>query len=82
MKAGTSRREFALFAGSALIAFFSYLTATWVFFWLNVFFALFSGYYLLKTLRHEAEERERELRKRKATQRYGHRYSGKRRSGH
>lgn len=42
---GTLRREIALTLGSALIAFFSYLTSTWVFFWLNLFFALFSGFY-------------------------------------
>ena len=47
-KAGTVHRELALFLGSALIALFSYLTATWVFFWLNIFFALFSAYYTWK----------------------------------
>ncbi|MBI1812194.1 hypothetical protein HY285_00175 [Candidatus Peregrinibacteria bacterium] len=48
LKTGTARREIALILGSALIALFSYLTATWIFFWLNVFFALFSGYYAWK----------------------------------
>lgn len=48
---GTLRRELALTFGSALIAAFSYLTATWIFFWLNLFFALFSAYYLIKVLK-------------------------------
>ncbi len=42
LKGGTVKREIALIAGSILIAAFSYLSATWIFFWLNVFFALFS----------------------------------------
>ncbi|MBI5753704.1 hypothetical protein HZA40_00990 [Candidatus Peregrinibacteria bacterium] len=51
---GTLRRDVALTLGSILIAVFSYLEASWVFFWLNVFFALFSGYYLIKNLhRHK-----------------------------
>lgn len=50
---GTIRREAALTIGSVLIAFFSYLTATWVFFWLNLFFALFSGWYFLSALREK-----------------------------
>ncbi len=48
---GTLRRSIALTAGSALIAIFSYIEASWIFFWLNVFFALFSGYYLIKALK-------------------------------
>ena len=44
LKGGTLKREFALIAGSVMIALFSYLSATWIFFWLNVFFALFSGW--------------------------------------
>lgn len=47
-KMGTIRRDLALTLGSVLIALFSYLEASWIFFWLNVFFAIFSGYYLLK----------------------------------
>ncbi|MCI0472463.1 MAG: hypothetical protein L0Y76_02650, partial [Ignavibacteria bacterium] len=47
---GTIRRPLALTLGSALIAIFSYIEASWIFFWLNVFFALFSSYYLLKGL--------------------------------
>lgn len=49
-KMGTLRRPVALTLGSALIAIFSYLTASWIFFWLNVFFAIFSGYYVVKGL--------------------------------
>lgn len=44
---GTVRRNTALTAGSILIALFSYIEASWIFFWLNVFFGIFSGYYLL-----------------------------------
>lgn len=42
----TLRRSLALTLGSIFIALFSYVEASWVFFWLNVFFALFSAYYL------------------------------------
>lgn len=45
---GTLRRSIALTLGSALIALFSYIEANWIFFWLNVFFAIFSGYYVYK----------------------------------
>lgn len=45
-QAGTLRRTISLLAGSFLIAAFSYLESSWVFFWLNVFFAAFSAYYL------------------------------------
>jgi hypothetical protein len=48
METGTFRRNLALALGSALIALFSYLGASWIFFWLNTFFALFSGYYAWK----------------------------------
>ena len=47
---GTFRRSVALTLGSALIAIFSFTEGSWVFFWLNVFFALFSGYYLAKEI--------------------------------
>jgi hypothetical protein len=43
LKGGTVKREVALVAGSVLIAIFSYLSAGWIFFWLNVFFAAFSA---------------------------------------
>ncbi|MDP2691465.1 MAG: hypothetical protein U1C97_00920 [Candidatus Gracilibacteria bacterium] len=48
LKPGTFRRNLALFTGSVLIAVFSYIEASWIFFWLNVFFAIFSGYYSWK----------------------------------
>ncbi len=43
---GTIKRNIALLAGSVLIAIFSYLQENWIFFWVNVFFACFSAYYL------------------------------------
>lgn len=51
LKGGTVRREIALIAGSVMIAVFSYLSATWIFFWLNVFFALFSAKEALRIVR-------------------------------
>lgn len=50
-KMGTLRRDAALTLGSTLIAMYSYLEASWMFFWLNVFFAIFSGYYFVRNLR-------------------------------
>ena len=47
-KGGTKRRYLALTLGSLFVAFFSYLEQSWIFFWLNVFFSLFSFFYLLK----------------------------------
>lgn len=44
----TLRRSVALTLGSILIALFSYFEASWIFFWLNVFFAIFSIYYVYK----------------------------------
>lgn len=49
-KMATLRRSIALMLGGALIALFSYIEANWIFFWLNVFFAIFSGYYVIKGL--------------------------------
>ena len=46
LQIGTLRRSVALTLGSALIALFSYIEASWIFFWLNVFFAIFSAYYI------------------------------------
>ena len=48
---GTFKRNAALAFGSALIAFFSYIAKDMIFFWLNLFFALFSGYYAIKLLK-------------------------------
>ncbi len=50
----TVRREAALFVGSALIALFSYLDASWIFFWLNVFFAFFSAVHMLSLRKRRA----------------------------
>lgn len=44
----TIRRNIALTLGSALIAIFSYIESSYIFFWLNIFFAIFSAYYLYK----------------------------------
>ncbi len=44
----TKRGNIALTLGSLLIAAFSYLVADWIFFYLNTFFAIFSGYYVVK----------------------------------
>ena len=49
LQMNTVRRNLALTIGSATIAIFSFLAASWIFFWLNAFFALFSGYYLIKS---------------------------------
>jgi len=46
LKPLTVRRMLALTLGSVLIALFSYIEKNWIFFWLNIFFAVFSGYYL------------------------------------
>ncbi len=50
-KIGSLRRDTALTLGSILIALFSYLESSWIFFWLNVFFAIFSGYYFIINLK-------------------------------
>lgn len=54
LQTGTVRRSLALTLGSVLIAVFSYLETSWIFFWLNVFFALFSGYYVVKGMSKKA----------------------------
>lgn len=46
----TLRRSVALTLGSVLIALFSYIEASWVFFWLNTFFAIFSAYYVFRKI--------------------------------
>ncbi len=50
LKAGSIPRNATLYAGSACIAMFSFHQANWVFFWLNVFFFIFSGYYCIKMI--------------------------------
>lgn len=48
LKPQTARRNLSLMLGSILVALFSFFEASWIFFWLNVFFAIFSGYYAWK----------------------------------
>ncbi len=57
LEGGTVRRELALVIGSALIALFSYVDGSWIFFWLNVFFAAFS---IMQIFRLEHAPRTRE----------------------
>jgi hypothetical protein len=52
-KMKTLRRDISLTLGSILIAIFSYMEPNWIFFWLNVFFALFSGYYMVRHMIHK-----------------------------
>lgn len=52
-KMGTLRRSFSLALGSLLVAIFSYIETNWIFFWLNLFFMIFSSYYLLITLSYQ-----------------------------
>lgn len=56
---GSLRRDVMLTVGSGLIALFSYIEASWIFFWLNTFFALFSGYYLMKSLQRKPSKKHR-----------------------
>lgn len=51
LQMGTVRRHTSLVVGSILIAIFSYLEASWIFFWLNIFFAMFASYYVVKLIR-------------------------------
>lgn len=51
---GNMKRELALTLGSIFICIYSYIEASWIFFWLNLFFAVFSGYYLLKAVNKRA----------------------------
>jgi len=50
LKQGSIQRFASLVIGSVLIALFSYLSGDWIFFGLNVFFAIFSAYYLVRVL--------------------------------
>jgi len=50
---GTVRRDIALTFGSVVLAVFSYMEMSWIFFWLNIFFGIFSGYWLVKNLRSQ-----------------------------
>ena len=51
LQADTPRREAALTLGSLLIAYYSYVENSWIFFGLNAVFAIFSSYYLFKFLK-------------------------------
>lgn len=44
----TFQRNLILAIGSAFLALFSYFEASWIFFWLNLFFSLFSIYHVVK----------------------------------
>lgn len=50
-KTGSMQRFLTLTLGSLMVAIFSYVGGDMVFFWLNTFFALFSGYYLIKAVK-------------------------------
>lgn len=47
------RKDFALTVGSLLIVVYSFMENEWVFFWLNLFFSIFAGYYLIRKLLFE-----------------------------
>ncbi len=51
LDAGTLKRNIVLTVGSVLIAIFSYLGESWIFFWINVFFAVFSAYHSVLLLK-------------------------------
>ena len=53
---GSLRRNIALSLGAILLALFSYLEVNRVFFWLNLFFALFSLWYTIKRLRSKKSD--------------------------
>jgi hypothetical protein len=44
----SQKRYIALTLGSALVSVFSYLQGDMIFFWLNLFFTIFSAYYIWK----------------------------------
>ena len=50
LKTESAKRQAALLAGSIFISAFSYLEASWIFFWLNAFFGAFACYYMVKNL--------------------------------
>lgn len=55
-KMNTLRRDLALMIGSLFVAVFSYIEASRVFFWLNIFFALFSLYYTISFILHHRKK--------------------------
>ena len=48
------KRDLAFTLGSTCVCIFSFLVGSWVFFWLNVFFALFSLFWLLRSFTKKA----------------------------
>jgi Ca2+/Na+ antiporter len=48
IESGTVKRNAALMTGSIFIGIYSYIEGTMIFFWLNVFFALFSLFHVYK----------------------------------
>ncbi len=54
---GSVRRNVALTLGSALMAGFSYISVNWIFFWLNLFFAVLSAVYLYQSLIKQKADR-------------------------
>ena len=48
LQMGTVRRNVCLGIGSAGVCLFSIVAGDMIFFWLNLFFALFSGYYAIR----------------------------------
>ena len=53
LETGTIKRNVALLLGSILITIFSYLGASWIFFWLNAFFALFSAWHIFRLYKNK-----------------------------
>ena len=62
-KMNTLRRDLALMVWGFLIAIFSYLEASRIFFWLNAFFTLFSLYYTIKFIRWSKEALSKKISK-------------------
>lgn len=50
LETGSRRRNILLAVGPLLVACYSYIVAEWVFFWLNLLFAIFSAYHALKLM--------------------------------
>lgn len=61
-KPSTIRREISLTLGSIIIVIFSYLQSNWIFCGLNIFFAFFSGYYLIKIIQSTSQTPHAKLR--------------------
>lgn len=68
-KPGTQRRNIALTSGGALIALFSYIEASWIFFWLNLFFTIFTGFYIMRGLFGQKQIARKQQRSRKIKKR-------------